>query len=266
MSQKKNIMLILTLILSAVILTSIASSTGDDAKVAIIVPHPDDETIGMAGIIQMLMAHGSEVHCELMTSGNAVTPKLLNVTNYYNISIPENATVSERKGLIREDAFKRVMAIYGVTDYTIDGYNDGYLNADTVFSVMQNLYLEDGYTEFYTVTGDGNVDHHACYEAMIMMENKYPNLKYREVPIYWYHADRATPTPILNVFHDINVKRYSYKTEEAFQVYYNINSILPAFYPYSDGLYRTSHERVYYANLNSALLEELTCYIGSLKL
>lgn len=41
---KKNIMLILTLILSAVILTSIASSIGDDAKVAIIVPHPDDET------------------------------------------------------------------------------------------------------------------------------------------------------------------------------------------------------------------------------
>ena len=48
-----------------------------------------------------------------MTSGNAVTPKLLNVANY--------ATASQRKDFIREDAFKRVMAIYGVTDYSIEG-------------------------------------------------------------------------------------------------------------------------------------------------
>jgi hypothetical protein len=46
---------------------------------------------------------------------------LLNVANYYNISIPENATASQRKDFIREDAFKRVMAIYGVTDYSIEG-------------------------------------------------------------------------------------------------------------------------------------------------
>jgi LmbE family N-acetylglucosaminyl deacetylase len=217
------------------------------AKVAVILPHPDDETIGMGGTIQMLMDQGSTVHCELMTSGNAVGSQLRNVTNYYNLNISSNSSESYRKKVIREDSFKRVMAVYGC-QYNIEGYDDGSLNSDIVFAAMENLYLKEGYTEFYTVTGDVNGDHLACYQAMIKMKEKYPQLKYREFPIYWYRSSTPEPMAIGNNYTDINVNKYISKKEKAFQVYYNINTILPSFYPYSSGAISASPERIYYIN------------------
>jgi LmbE family N-acetylglucosaminyl deacetylase len=223
------------------------SNTPSPEKVAFIIPHPDDETIGAGGTIQRIIENGSTVHFELMTSGDAITSELLTVTNYYNINIPANASEDYKKKLIRQDSFKRVMAIFG-TDYDIHGYDDGTLNENVVFTTMENLYLNEGYTVFYTVTGDGNIDHRACYNGMKMMREKYPNLKYREFPIYYYHTVRETPMPLTKNYTDINVNKYSSKKKSAFQVYYNIHTIIPAFYPWSDGLYSIGPERMYYIN------------------
>jgi LmbE family N-acetylglucosaminyl deacetylase len=216
-------------------------------KVAFIIPHPDDETIGAGGTIQRIMENGSTVHFELMTSGDAITSKLLTVNNYYKIDIPANATADNKKKLIREDSFKRVMAIFG-TEYNIHGFDDGTLNSDIVFTTMENLYLNGGYNVFYTVTGDGNIDHLACYQGMKRMMEKYPNLKYRQFPIYYYHTVRETPSPLTKNYTDQNVNNYASKKKSAFQVYYNINTIQPIFYPYSDGLYSIGPERIYYIN------------------
>jgi LmbE family N-acetylglucosaminyl deacetylase len=223
------------------------ATTPADTKVAVILPHPDDETIGLGGTIQMLMENGTQVHCELMTSGNAISGELLTVNNYYNVNIPANSAATYKKKLIREDSFRRVMEIYGC-DYNIEGYEDGSLNSDIVFTTMENLYLKEGYTVFYTVTGDGNGDHMACQKAMIRMKEKYPDLKYRQFPIYWYHYYRRAIYPITGNYKDLNVAKYSSKKKQACQVYYNINTIHPDFYPYSSGKYSVSPERIYYIN------------------
>jgi LmbE family N-acetylglucosaminyl deacetylase len=223
------------------------SNASQSEKVAFIIPHPDDETIGAGGTIQRIMENGSAVHFELMTSGDSVTSQLLTVKNYYNIDIPSGATADYKKKLIRQDSFKRVMAIYGA-EYNIHGYDDGTLNSDIGFTTMENLYLNGGYTVFYTVTGDGNSDHLACYQGMQKMKEKYPNLKYREFPIYYYHTNRATPMALTNNYTDIYVNNYATKKKSAFQVYYNINTILSTFYPWSDGLYSIGPERIYYIN------------------
>ena len=226
-------------------MTNASSSIG---KVAFIIPHPDDETIGAGGTIGKLIANGTRIHFELMASGDGQGTTLLNVTNYYNVDIPTNSSASYKKKLIREDSFKRVMAIYGCDDYNMQGYDDGTLTAAQVFSTMENLYLNQGCTVFYTVTGDGNSDHMACYQAMLMMEMKYPNLEYRQFPIYYYHTSRPTSLALTNNSTDEDVSQYTSKKLSAFQVYYNINTIRPIFYPYSDGLYSSSPERIYYIN------------------
>ena len=215
-------------------------------KVAIILPHADDETIGVGGWIQYLKSHGKQVHCVLITSGNAVNKKLLTVRNYYNIKIPKKASASYRKGLIREDSFKKVMKIYGCP-YTIIGCDDGKSTSKLVFNVMESMYKK-GYGEFYTTTGDGNIDHFNCQNAMKKMLKKYPKLKYRQFPIYWYHYGRNTPMPIVNHYKEYNVCKYSYKKLQAFKVYYNIHTLLSSFYPYSCGTIRASPERIYYVN------------------
>ncbi len=227
---------------------TVTTNTSSPEKVAFIIPHPDDETIGAGGTIQRIMENGSTVHFELMTSGDAITSQLLSVTNYYNVAIPANATAEDKKKLIREDSFKQVMSVLGCTNYNIHSFDDGALNANVVFTTMENLYLKEGYTVFYTTTGDGNGDHLACQQGMAMMKEKYPNLKYRQFPIYYYHATRATTSALTNNYTDVNVNKYAAKKKSAFQVYYNIHTILNTFYPYSDGLYSISPERIYYMN------------------
>nr|WP_319372377.1 PIG-L family deacetylase [uncultured Methanobacterium sp.] len=225
--------------------TNESSSAG---KVAFIIPHPDDETIGAGGTVGKLMANGTKIHFELMASGDGQGATLLNFTNYYKIDIPANSSANYTKKLIREDSFKRVMAIYGCDDYNMQGYDDGTLTAAEVFTTMEDLYLNQGCTVFYTVTGDGNSDHMACYQGMLMMEMKYPNLEYREFPIYYYHTSRPASLALTNNTTDEDVTQYTSKKMSAFQVYYNINTIHRIFYPYSDGLYNSSPERIYYIN------------------
>ena len=227
---------------------NVTVNSSSPEKVAFIIPHPDDETIGAGGTIQRIMENGSTVHFELMTSGDAVTSQLLTVTNYYNVAIPANANSADKKKLIREDSFKQVMGIFGCSNYNIQSFDDGALNSEVVFTTMENLYLKEGYTVFYTTTGDGNGDHLACQQGMAKMKEKYPNLKYRQFPIYYYHATRSTTSALTNNYTDVNVNNYATKKKSAFQVYYNIHTILNTFYPYSDGLYSISPERIYYIN------------------
>jgi LmbE family N-acetylglucosaminyl deacetylase len=44
---------------------------GGGDRVLVVAPHPDDETLGCAGLIQEAVARGAEVHVALMTNGDA---------------------------------------------------------------------------------------------------------------------------------------------------------------------------------------------------
>jgi LmbE family N-acetylglucosaminyl deacetylase len=209
-------------------------------KVVIFTPHPDDETIGMGGLIAKLKSEGKEVHVVLMCSGNGVGNDL---SSYYKVHILSNATPADRKKDIREDAFVRVMNIYGIS-YEIIGLDDGGTTEKNIFKVMERMYY-DGYGEFYTTTEDYNVDHQHCADAMKLLMEKYPQLKYRQFPIYWHAADngpeRYVPAPIINNYTDYNVSEYLPKKQEALQVYCNIQ-LFPV------ERYQTNIERIYYLN------------------
>ncbi|WP_215414009.1 hypothetical protein, partial [Escherichia coli] len=73
---------------------------------------------------------------------------------------------------------------------------------------------------------------------------KYPQLKYRQFPVYWHASnngpERYKPMPIVNNYTDY-VTEYLPGKLEAFQVYNNIQ-IFPIF------KYQTNVERIYYLN------------------
>jgi len=212
-------------------------------KVVIIAPHPDDETIGMGGIIQKLKSEGKEVHVVVMCSGNGITNKVPLTYNYYNLTIPANASLADKKRLIREDSFQRVMSIYN-TSYEIIGLNDSGTTDENVFDVMDRM-RQEGYGEFYTTTGDHEIDHLHCADALKLMMDKYPQLKYRQFPIYWHAANNGPlkypPIPLVNNYTDYDVSGYNSQKLEALQVYYNIQI-------FQVGLYQTNIERIYYLN------------------
>lgn len=217
-----------------------SSSLDSSSKVVVIVPHPDDESIGMGGTIQKLKSEGKEVHCVLLTSGNSITDKVPLCEDYYGLNIPQNTSKVEKKKIIREDSFKRVMAIYNCS-YEMLGIDDGKTEDDVVFNVMERMYNE-GYGEFYTTTGDYNTDHLHCHNAMKLMLEKYPQLKYRQFPIYWHGSPNYKIMPITaDNYTDYDIKEYLPKKKEAFEVYYNINI-------FKRGLYNLDVERIYYIN------------------
>lgn len=141
-------------------------------KVVIFAPHPDDESIGMGGLIQKLKSEGKDVHVVVMCSGNGISSKVPLTVNYYNLTIPTNASAADRKKLIREDSFVRVMNIYGVS-YDIIGLDDSGTTDENVFNEMEKKYKE-GYGEFYTTTGEMEIDHTHCANALKMMMEKHP--------------------------------------------------------------------------------------------
>ncbi|MDR2623865.1 MAG: PIG-L family deacetylase [Methanobrevibacter sp.] len=245
--MNKHVLMVVGIVVLSLLSVYIFCHLNDDSKkVAFILPHADDETIGAGGLIFLLIEKGYKLHFDLMTSGNSLSPTLRIVDNYYNLNISKNESEAGRKGIIREDSFKQVMMILNVSDYSMHHIDDGTLTTDEAFEVMENLYLKEGYTIFYTTTGDGNPDHHACHEAMRRMQEKYPDLKYRQFPVYYYHHQQAKPEPLNSQYLDVNIDKYGNTKKKLFQVYYNINTILPSFYPRSDGVIGFGPERVYY--------------------
>lgn len=245
----KKILLALILIFTIVLVGGVFSykymvgnpvnTTTSYNKVVIISPHPDDETIGMGGFIQRLKSEGKEVHVVVMCSGNGI-PDKVHVSNYYHVNISSNTTPADRKKLIREDAFVRVMNIYGVS-YEMLGLNDSGTTDEDVLRVMERMYKE-GYGEFYTTTGEYNVDHEHCANAMRLMMEKYPRLKYRQFTVYWHATDNGTdyiPKPLVSIHTDYNVTQYLPKKLQALDVYYNIQI-------FKNGEYLTDIERIYY--------------------
>lgn len=235
------VMIGITFIMATINL-SYSVSESDSNKVVIIAPHPDDETIGVGGFIQRLKNQGKDVHVVLVTSGNLISDKVPLCNNYYGLNIPVHASPQERKKIIREDSFKRVMNIYGVS-YEMIGQDDGKTTDQSVFDVMDRMRRE-GYTEFYTTTEENNSDHLHCANALKLMMERYPQLKYRQYPIYWHAtkngAERYKPQPIVNSYIDYRAENLFGKME-AIQVYNNIQ-IFPVF------KYNVDVERIYYLN------------------
>lgn len=212
-------------------------------KVVIFAPHPDDETIGMGGLIQRLKNEGKEVHIVLICTGNGISKKVPLCYNYYNLTIPSNASLADRKKIIREDSFVRVMNIYGIS-YDMIGLDDSGTTDENIFAEMERMYKR-GYGEFYATTGEFEIDHTHCANALKLMMEKYPQLKYRQYPVYWHASnngpERFKPVPLVNNFTDYNVTEYLPGKLKALQVYYNIKI-------FSVGLYQTKVERIYYLN------------------
>ncbi|MDR3291396.1 MAG: PIG-L family deacetylase [Methanobrevibacter sp.] len=269
MKKKKLFIFIVFIAIFAFLICSMiyndkVASSND--KVAFIIPHPDDETIGAGGLIQMLQEKGYKLHFELITNGNLgdnVKSGGKTLNNFYNINLPLNATNKEKNGLIREDSFKQVMKVHGCDDYIMHHIDDETSNSDYVFNIMENLYLKEGYRIFYTVTGDYNHDHRSCHDAMAKMKEKYPDLIYRQFPIYYYikspyknsFRDTHPTESLFKDYIDLDVDKYSNKKKQAFEVYYNIQILIPNFYSYSDGGISFSPERVYLTKNNDTDLK-----------
>jgi LmbE family N-acetylglucosaminyl deacetylase len=93
-----------------------------DTRLLVVAPHPDDEAIGAAGLIQRVLSTGSRVHVVVMTSGDAF-PQAVETAERIPNPEPEDF---QKFGRMREQESERALARLGVprSDITFLGFPD----------------------------------------------------------------------------------------------------------------------------------------------
>lgn len=149
----------------------------DDAAV-FISPHPDDETIGMAGAIHELLDQGRPVFIELMTHGemSGVRPTLDNGgTDRWHPGRHIYKLTVEELGDARVKEFYDAAVRLGVTGVHVNGYKNGGLTSKDVAGrirawierVPEGLSLRGtAGPQDPNETGKPHPDHAAVWEAM----------------------------------------------------------------------------------------------------
>ena len=124
--------LLFTIVIVIIIITVIAlssamaqPSTASPDSVVVFAPHPDDEDIGCAGIIQQALARGAQVHVVDITSGDGFPASAAGVTRKpVNQVGPDDFFALSR---FRENESREALEILGgkADDLIILGYADG---------------------------------------------------------------------------------------------------------------------------------------------
>ena len=141
-------------------------SINSSDKILVVAPHPDDESIGVGGLISI---YSKQVDVAIMTDGR------------YGNEVYEPQNMKR----IREKELIAAMKIVGVKNYKLYGVEDGTLinNAEVFESIDYSKYMH----VFLPNPEDNHSDHTACYKYVIN------NIKKRElsgIQVYQYEVHK----------------------------------------------------------------------------
>lgn len=164
----------------------ITLSIKKNEKILVLTPHPDDECIGVGGV---LLNYPKQCDVWLMTDGSQGR------TNKYT-----KKQISE----IRMKEFISEMQHLGVNDYRMFGIEDG-----TLTQAFDILLKEDisGYNKIFVPNKDDrHIDHRATY---IALKNTITNYNLKGIEVYQYEVS----APLPQVTHLIELKNINDKIE-----------------------------------------------------
>lgn len=152
-------------------------SVKDDDRLLIIAPHPDDECIGVGGILAMYAPLCTVV---VLTDGRQ----------------GQGSVAPEKEREIRKKEFVREMQEAGIRDYEMLDYEDGSLMQHT--DCLEDLDLTSFTKIFVTGTHDGHPDHTA---ACISLRQALKKQMAASANIYFYEVH----TPLREVTHMLDI-------------------------------------------------------------
>ena len=193
-------------------------------KVLIVASHPDDEVLGMGGTIKKLSKNKNQIKIVIMATGIAAR-RSINYKNSpkYSTNKTENQIMNKQIKKLKQDAEKS-SKIMGVNDIEFLNFPDNEM--DTISNLELTKSIEKIIHTFkpevvYTHTPhDINVDHIACYRAVLTATRPKKNTKVKRVYAFevpssseWNFTSIFTP----NTFVDItNEMKYKIKALQAY--------------------------------------------------
>ncbi len=180
-------------------------------KILVIVAHPDDEVLGMGGTIKKLTKNKNQVKIVIMATGIAArrSTDFKNSSNY-NISKNDQKIIEKQISTVKIHA-QKAAKILGVTDIEFLGYPDNEM--DTISNLELTKSVEKIIQKFkpqviYTHTPfDVNVDHIACYNAVLTATRPKKNMIVKKVMTFEVPSSSEwnfTSTFAANTFVDIS--------------------------------------------------------------
>lgn len=145
-------------------------------RAIIIAPHPDDETLGCGGLLQLLAAHHREIVLIAATDGAASHPG-------------SRLWPAERLARIRPDETRQALKLLDLHEITVirAGIPDANVGGHTSkLSALIERHVLPGDTVFCPWRHDGHPDHDACAVAAIAAARSIP-ARLVEFPVWMWH-------------------------------------------------------------------------------
>lgn len=146
-------------------------------KILIIAPHPDDECIGVGGI---LSKYADKCSVIVLTDG---------------CQGQGNQSFEDCRAQ-RQSEFRNEMEYFGINDFKLLGIVDGTLISH--LDCMKDIILKKYTKIFVTGSDDGHVDHLAAYHC-VLNALRIQNNTDTEVYLYEVHKELLNPTHFLNI-------------------------------------------------------------------
>ena len=195
-------------------------------KILVLAAHPDDEVLGMGGLLKKFSTSGHEIKVVFLATGiMARRSGDYNNSSKYSVSDELMNDMGKQISQLQKDA-KNALSILGVKNIQFEDFPDNEMDMISNLEItkkIETIIDEFGPDTVYTHSQhDINVDHRQICDATITATRPKKNSNVKEVISFevpssteWYFPQKFSP----NIFVDIS-KELKFKLK-AMQVYKN---------------------------------------------
>jgi len=191
-------------------------------KILVLAAHPDDEVLGMGGLLKKMSNRGDEVKVVFLATG-IMARRSSNYDNSINYQIDEKLMEDMKKqiGNLHKDA-KKALSILGIKNIQFEDFPDNEMDKISNLQVtkkIESLIDEFSPNTIYTHSQhDINVDHRQIYDATITATRPKKNSNVKEVISFevpssteWYFPQKFSPNIFVDISKELKFKLKSMK-------------------------------------------------------
>jgi LmbE family N-acetylglucosaminyl deacetylase len=186
-------------------------------KYLVLAAHPDDEVLGMGGLIKKSVKNGNDVKVVFLATG-ITSRRSTNYTNSTNYEISKKMTdeIQYQIKQLQKDA-KNALSVLGVKNIQFENFPDNEMDKISNLEITKKIesLIKDFKPEkiFTHSQHDINIDHRKIYEATITATRPKKGFSVKEVISFevpssteWYFPQKFSPNLFVDISKELKFK------------------------------------------------------------